>query len=172
MPSVQWKIDSDKLRKKLADLEPKFLGALGDKLGRMSLQFISDIQTKYMNFGGRKSPIVANGTRVITGMLKRNWFNQLAIDGEKLVCRVFSTTPYAPVHIYGGDYQRYARSSLGHRTIKRSGVSARSRMAHITTMAHMAHYPARLAGIPNDWNNQFIPAFRTAMHDSFQEAKK
>ncbi len=151
MPSAEWKENGDKLRAKLEGLRPKFLGALEAKLHNEELVFISGIQQKYMSGGGRTSPITPYSTRVITGQLRRNWFNQTVAQGQGITARVFTTTPYAPVHIYGGDFTR--NTAWGK-----------------PSKSYTVHYPARIR-VGEAWQADFVPQFKRAMQAAFQEAK-
>ena len=177
------------LARRLSAIAPAFMFNLKKRVELMELEFIHKIQADHMTVGGRTSPKSPNGTRVITGMLRRNWFPQTVVTNNAITARVFSTTPYAPIHIYGGDVTRYARSSLGSRTNKQytiryaqSNLKTRvtrqkqimraKSVLHPVTNTHQARYPARLAGIPGDWEKDFQPKFQQAMVAAFQEAKR
>lgn len=60
-----------------------------------TLYFIARIQRDKMSFP-RSGPVQSDGTRVQTGMLRRNWFQSVVAPNQTIKAQVWSTTPYAP----------------------------------------------------------------------------
>ncbi len=73
----------------------EFLKLATLNLNREELFFIGKMQQERMS-GRREDPVGADYTRVQTGMLRRNWFNQTVAQNSGITFSVFSTTPYAP----------------------------------------------------------------------------
>lgn len=78
-----------------------FLSLVQKSLDRAAMVFIGNIQETQMT--GHYGPGGSLGTAVRTGMLRRGWFKEMVIKNNNAVlARIWSTTPYAPLHEYGG----------------------------------------------------------------------
>ncbi len=73
----------------------RFFEQVATNLNRQELFFIGKMQQERMS-GRRQDPVGSDYTRVQTGMLRRNWFNQTVAQNAGITFSVFSTTPYAP----------------------------------------------------------------------------
>ena len=100
MPSFTLKTNTAEFLAKNTASRNLFLEDVQTRLNRAELFFIGDIQKNQMT--GHFGPGGTLGTRVVTGMLRRNWFQKTIIINKKIKALVWTTTPYAPLHEEGG----------------------------------------------------------------------
>ncbi len=148
MPSMTFKSNTAGFLKAQKDKQVAFVGAVQNQLDRLNRFFIGKIQREQMNFR-KDGPPQASGTRVQTGMLKRNWFQQAVLNGQSIMARVWSTTPYAPIHEKGA-------------TIRRNSAFGRP------TKPFMAVYPKRLR-IGESWEKDYMPNMRLRINQAFTQ---
>lgn len=125
-----------------------FLERAKYELDRLNRFFIAKIQREQMNFR-KDSPVNTMGTRVQTGLLKRNWFDRVITATGSIQTRVWSTTPYAPVHEYGGLFRR--SSAFGR-----------------PTQPFWVQYHKRLR-IGQAWEKDYGPAMRVSINKAFAD---
>ncbi len=148
MPSITFKSNTAAFLAANKEKQGEFVDAVKLQLDRLNRFFIGKIQREQMNFR-KDGPPVANGTRVQTGMLKRNWFQQAVISGQSVMARVWSTTPYAPVHEHGGVFQR--NSAWGR-----------------PTKPYTIVMPKRLH-IGEEWQRAYMPEMRSRINEAFAQ---
>ncbi len=146
MPSITFTSNLPKFQQATKEKQGEFIAAVQLKLDRLNRFFIGKIQKEQMNFR-KDGPPVPNGTRVQTGMLKRNWFQQAVVTGQSVKARVWSTTPYAPLHENGG-------------TIQRNTAWGR------ITKPYKVVYHKRLH-IGEAWQASYMPEMRNAINQAF-----
>ncbi len=127
----------------------KFLDAVSNRLGRAELLFIGDIKAKQMS--GQHG---STGTNVITGMLRRQWYNTTIRQNQSVQALVWSTTPYAPLHEDGGIVRIPGHTVRAHMRRGKKGGSHPVR-AHAVA-SHWVQYHARLR-IGEAWERDFVP---------------
>ncbi len=149
MPSITFKSNLPNFQKANKDKQTEFIGAVQLTLDRLNRFFIGSIQRKQMNFR-KDGPPVANGTRVQTGMLKRNWFQQAVISGQSVMARVWSTTPYAPEH------------EKPDHTVTRNSAFGRP------TKPYLVHVKKRLH-IGEEWQRAYMPEMRSRINQAFAQ---
>ena len=95
MPSFTLKTNTAAFLTSNQESRAKFFTAATSNLDREELFFIGRMQETRMS-GRREDPVSDDQTRVQTGMLRRNWFNNTVQQNDGIQFKVFSTTPYAP----------------------------------------------------------------------------
>lgn len=68
-----------------------FIEDVAKRLAQREMLFIADVKSKQMS--GRQGHLYTN---VVTGNLRRKWFNQTIRENQSIKAIVWSTTPYAP----------------------------------------------------------------------------
>jgi hypothetical protein len=105
MPSFTLGSNIGTFRKALSDKKGAFLGEARRELTVVNKAFIAKVQQTQMSYRRDQAPTL-RGTRVQTGTLRRDWFEQAAIAQRSIKVKVWSTTPYAPVQELGGVFRR------------------------------------------------------------------
>lgn len=82
-----------------------FVWRVQNDLSILNRQFIGYIRRTMMNFR-KDGPPTDRGTRVQSGKLKRDWFQESVVRSGGVLTRIWSTTSYAPVHELGGLFRR------------------------------------------------------------------
>lgn len=122
-----------------------FMDGAANAIYRATNDFKNKIQDERMH---RQATGV--GTNVVTGMLRRDWFNLAIRENQTIKALVWSTTPYAPIHEDGGAYE------IPGGTVKaftrKGGVKVRSHWRS----GHFVHYKSVL-GIGEAWEKDFLP---------------
>ncbi len=146
MPSMTFKSNTVAFNKANKDKQTAFVGAVQIGLDRLNRFFIGKIQREQMNFR-KDGPVQSAGTRVQTGMLKRNWFQQAVVTGQSVMARVWSTTPYAPIHEKG-------------LAVRRNSAFGR------LTRPFVVQYHKRLR-IGEAWEASYMPEMRNTINRAF-----
>ena len=144
MPTFALTTNTPRFLASSIDKKAEFLFKASQMIAQETLFFIAAIKLKMMSFP-RSGPPQSDGTRVQTGMLRRNWFNQVVAPNQAIQAKVWSTTPYAPMHEYGGDFDR---------------VSSRGK--HF-----VVHMPKRLH-VGQAWVADFLPNMRKAINTAYR----
>ncbi len=147
-----------------------FLADVARRLLRRELQFIADIKSKQMS--GRNGD---RGVNVITGNLRRKWFNEVVPQNQHVKAMVWSTTPYAPhleqqegrpmaeqVQIAEhtvNEYYRRTRAQGPARSKRGKAPQAETLVKAHTVRAHFVLVRRRLQ-IGQAWRADFIPKMR------------
>ncbi len=148
MPSITFKSNTQAFLKANKEKQVAFVANVQLQLDRLDRFFIGKIQQTQMNFR-KDGPPQKLGTRVQTGMLKRNWFQQAVVTGQSVMARVWSTTPYAPIHEKG-------------LTVRRNSAFGRP------TQPYMVTYPKRLR-IGEAWEKNYRPEMRKRIDIAFTQ---
>lgn len=130
-----------------------FMEDVARRMAQRELVFIADIKSKQMS--GQKGNLYTN---VITGNLRRKWFNTTIRQNQTITALVWSTTPYAP-HLEGETGPvRVAEHVVREHTRAGRGGKAHVVRAH-SVRAHWVLRHGRLR-IGEAWTRDFIPKMR------------
>ena len=147
-----------------------FIEDVASRMAQQERLFITDIQSKQMS--GQKGKLYTN---VVTGNLRRKWFNQTIRQNQSVKALVWSTTPYAPhLELQEGE-SNPAPVRIGehmvrehYRTVQAQGPARSKRgkrpqgetlvRAHVVR-AHWVLSYKRLR-IGEAWEKDFIPKMR------------
>lgn len=120
----------------------KFLEDVLKKLPAVTVEFVGKIKLEQMS--GQQG---YRYTNVVTDQLRGDWFTKAEVTSNQSVkAFVWSTTPYAPLHENGGDFQKV--SKLG--------------------KSYVVHYHKRLF-IGEAFEQSFAPEMARAINDSAAE---
>lgn len=120
----------------------RFLEDVKKKLPAAEIEFIGKIKLEQMS--GQQG---YRYTNVVTNQLRGDWYSSTSVTPNQTIqAQVWSTTPYAPIHEYGGPVQRV--SKLG--------------------KSYVIHYHKRLF-IGEAWEATFAPDMARIINDSATE---
>ncbi len=184
MPSVTFSSNSRQFLQNNKEKQIEFLAEVQVKISALNRLFIGKIQREQMNFprnnGTKHSGPRAFGTRVITGQLKRGWYDQVIMNNQHINARVWSTTPYAPMHENAnkdgtpnnGTFQVPAhtrRPPADKRSFDIKTKRALQKPSYtIVVKAHAVHFTKRLH-VGEAWQNDYMPAMRVAINKAFEK---
>lgn len=148
----------------------EFLADLAQRLNRSELGFVAEIKSKQMS--GQQGKLYTN---VITGNLRRKWFNEVVPQNQSVKAMVWSTAPYAPhLELHDGEQAASAIRIPDHtvqehyRQVRAHGPAKTKRgkapQASILVRAHTvrAHWQMsyKRLRIGQAWQSDFMPKMR------------
>lgn len=154
-----------------------FIEDVARRIAQRELLFIADIKSKQMS--GRQGDLYTN---VVTGMLRRNWFNTTIRQNQSIKAMVWSTTPYAPhlelqdgeqavspvqvrEHVVG-EYYRRTRAQGPAKSKRGKPPQAETLVRAHTVRAHWVLSYKRLR-IGQAWQSDFAPKMREDINAAF-----
>ncbi len=145
---------------KRAEFKEKLQVGLKD----LNLLFIAKIQQEQMNFprsGGTRS----FGTRVITSQLKWEWKEATVGANQAILCRVWSTTPYAPMH---ENAEKDGAPTDGVYSVPEHSRTSRTTGKTSIVRQHLVYFPKRLH-VGEAWRQDYARGFVKRVNKIFAE---